>query len=134
MNATIVIDAENAVLGRLASFAAKQAMLGKNVVIVNCSGAVITGRKRKTIEDYKHKRARGGHGLRGPNFPKSPDRILKRTIRGMLAFKQQRGLGALKRIICYNNVPNEYEKAEKILAGKQKKTTTTKLSRISSEF
>lgn len=134
MNGKIVIDATNATLGRLASYAAKQSLLGKEVIIVNCKDAVITGRKASVIEDYKEKRARGGASLRGPIFPKSPERIIKRTIRGMLSYTQQRGLSALKRITCHDEVPAELESAKKILAGKEKKTKTTTLSELSSRI
>ncbi len=134
MTERIVIDATNATLGRLASYAAKQSLLGKEVVIVNCKNAVITGRKASVIEDYKEKRARGGASLRGPIFPKSPERIIKRTIRGMLSYTQQRGLSALKRVTCYNDVPAEFESVKKILAGKEKKTKITTLSELSSEM
>ena len=36
MTEKLIIDANNAVMGRLASYVAKQAMLGKEIVIVNC--------------------------------------------------------------------------------------------------
>ena len=76
----IVVDATNAVLGRLASFAAKQALLNKKIVIVNCADAIVTGGKRMVINEYKDIRQKGGASLMGPYFPKSPERILKRTI------------------------------------------------------
>jgi len=127
----IVIDANNAILGRLASYAAKQALLGKEIVIVNCNDAVITGKKSSIVSEYMVARARGGSSLKGPFFPKSPERILKRTIRGMLSYKQGRGREALKRIICYNATPAEYEEAKKIIAGKEKNIKTIKLSELS---
>ena len=130
----IVIDAKNAVLGRLASYAVKQALLGKTIAIVNCSETLITGKKRSIIEEYQETKARGGSALKGPFFPKSPERILKRTIRGMISYKKARGLDAFKRIKCYNKVPREFEEAKKILAGKEKKTKTIKLSELSKEI
>ena len=126
----IIIDASNAILGRLASFAAKQSLLGKEVVIVNCNDAVITGNRSTTVSTYKEKKGRGGASLNGPMFPRSPERIVKRTVRGMLSYTQERGRSALKRVMCYNKVPAEYEKAEKIIAGKEKKTKTIKLSEL----
>ncbi len=110
----VIIDATNSPLGRLASFSAKQALFGKSIVIVNCDSAIISGRKSSIINEYKEARARGGAILKGPNFPKNPERIIKRTIRGMLPYKNGRGRDALKRVICYNKVPKEYENAEKI--------------------
>ena len=130
----IVIDATNAVLGRLASYAAKQALLGHEIIIVNCDKAIVTGKHSTIIREYHISRSRGGSSLNGPHFPKTPERILKRTIRGMLSYKQGRGLAAFKRIICYNLVPTEYESTKKIHAGKEKKTTTTTLKHIGEEI
>jgi len=112
----IIIDGENAVLGRLASYAAKQALQGNQVKIVNSEKVVIVGKEKDIFQDFKTRRAKGGYIQRGPFFPSSPDRILKRTIRGMLPYTQDRGRQALKRVLCYIGVPSELEKAKKIKA------------------
>ncbi len=132
----LVIDATGAVLGRLASFAAKQALKGKSIIIVNCGEALITGRRQNIIEEYKAARQRGGSSHRGPFFPKYPDRLVKRIIRGMLPPKKDyaRGVEALKRVKCYNDVPKEYEHVKKLIAGKEKKVKTMKLSDLSREL
>jgi large subunit ribosomal protein L13 len=130
----IVIDANNAVLGRLASFAAKQALLGKKVVIINCAEAVVTGRRGSVIEEYRDIRQKGGASLMGPFFPKNPERIVKRTIRGMLSYKQGRGNDAFSRVMCYNQIPEQYKNVKKIIAGKEKKTNVTKLNDLSREI
>ncbi len=127
----LIIDATNATLGRLSSFAAKQALLGKEIIIVNCKKAIITGNKSSIAKEYYESRARGGHSLKGPNFPKAPERIVKRTIRGMLSYKQGRGREALKRIMCYNEIPQEYLAEKKILAGKEKNVNTISLEELS---
>ena len=57
--------------------------------------------------------SKGGNSLKGPKIPKTPERIMKRTIRGMLSHKQGRGSDAMKRIICYNVLPSELESQEK---------------------
>jgi large subunit ribosomal protein L13 len=127
----IVIDASNAVLGRLCAFAAKQALLGKSVVILNCSKAIITGRRNNIVDEYIIARQRGGASLKGPHFPKDPFRLVKRTIRGMLPYRKARGLTALQNVICYNDVPKEYESAKKILAGRQTNTKAITLGELS---
>lgn len=127
----LIIDATNAILGRLASYAAKQSLLGKEIIIVNCSEAVVSGKRANILEEYQQARARGGAARTGPHFPKQSFRIVKRTIRGMLSHRQKRGLDALKRIICYDKVPAEYEESKKLLAGKEKRTTTIKLAELS---
>lgn len=111
----LVIDATNAVLGRLCSYAAKQSLLGKDVVIVNCENIVISGNRRMIIGEYQRTVYRGGHSLKGPFFIKrSPERLVKRTVRGMLSYKQGRGAVALKKIMCYNQTPKEFESAKKV--------------------
>jgi large subunit ribosomal protein L13 len=127
----IVIDATNATLGRLASYAAKQSLLGKEVIIINCNNAVIAGKSSSIISEYQEKRAKGGSSQKGPFFPKSPERIVKRTIRGMLPYKKAQGLAALKRVICHNSIPPEYQDSKKILAGKEKKTKTLPIKELS---
>jgi len=42
----IVIDGKDMILGRLVSYAAKQAIRGEEVNIVNCQDIVITGKKK----------------------------------------------------------------------------------------
>lgn len=134
MSAEIVIDASGAILGRLCSYAAKQSLLGKSVVIINCSHALITGRRRFVIENYKEMRQRGGASLKGPFFPKQPQRIVKRTIRGMLPYTQGRGHDALKRVMCYDLLPKEYENSNKITLHHQLNTKAIALSDLSREL
>jgi len=110
----IIIDATGAAMGRIATFAAKQALLGKEVAIVNCENAVITGRKSAIMETYKTKRSRGGYAQKGPYFPSSTEMIFKRTIRGMLPWKIARGKKAFKLVKCFNGLPAEYAASEKI--------------------
>jgi large subunit ribosomal protein L13 len=128
---TIVIDASKCVLGRVASYAAKQALLGKKIIIVNCEEVILTGRKKSIIEEYNSARRRGGSSLKGPFFPNIPEKLVKRTIRGMLSYTKQRGLGALKRIKCYNKILKEHEADKKIVLTKEKKTKTIKLNELS---
>ena len=107
----IIIDGKDLILGRLAAFAAKQALLGEVVHIVNAEKVVITGDKRKIIASYKRKRELGAP-LIGPYFPRMPDRLLKRSIRGMLDYKSSRGKDAFARIKCHIGVPSLFEGKE----------------------
>jgi large subunit ribosomal protein L13 len=127
----MIIDASNATLGRLASFAAKQALQGKNVVIVNCSNAIITGNKKGIQKKYQEKRSRKGSSQKGPIFPRKASDILKRTIRGMLPdHRKGRGKQALKRVVCYDNVPSEYEKENMIKTKKKKFSNYILLNKV----
>lgn len=110
----IIIDASGSALGRIAAYASKQALLGKKVIIINCEKAIITGTKANIINNYRWKRSLGGDILTGPNFPSNPEMIMKRTTRGMLPYRQEKGRNAWKRIICFNSIPREYEKERKI--------------------
>jgi len=53
-----IIDGKNAVLGRLASYAAKEALKGEDIVILNCEHVIITGNKRDIRETFERKRRR----------------------------------------------------------------------------
>ena len=45
----MIIDASNLILGRLATFVAKQALLGEQVFIANCEKSVISGDKANIL-------------------------------------------------------------------------------------
>ncbi|MDO8509185.1 MAG: 50S ribosomal protein L13 [Nanoarchaeota archaeon] len=134
MTGKIIIDASNAPLGRLCSVAAKKALLGNSVVVVNCNNAVVSGRKRGVIDSYRESRMRGGSSLNGPHFPKNPERIVKRTIRGMLSYKEGRGRDAFGRIICYNDTPAEFIESKKLTLEKEFKVKTISLNNLSKEI
>lgn len=109
----MIVNAENMILGRLASFIAKQALLGETIDVINVEKAVISGQRLGTLENYRRKQVRG-YALHGPYFPRDPLRMVKRTIRGMLPYKQEKGKLAFKRIKCHIGVPQEFagKKAE----------------------
>lgn len=102
----MIINAEGLIAGKVAAFAAKQALLGEKVDIVNAEKAYITGSKKNLLEKYDA-RVKRGNPFKGPYFPTTPDRILRRTVRGMLPWKINRGKEAYKRVMCYLGVPDE---------------------------
>ncbi len=104
----MIIDAKNLIAGRLAAFAAKQALLGEEIAIVNSEKAIITGSKKNIMAKYKTMNERG-EPFHGPFIKKIPDRFLKRIIRGMLPYKKGNGRQAYKRIKCYKGVPKEFQ-------------------------
>ncbi len=109
----LVIDAEGSVMGRIASFVAKQALFGKEIIVVNSDKAIITGTKKNILANYVQKRARGGYSQKGPYFPTIPELIMKRTIRNMLAFRQVRCERACSLIRDDNRGPEEDKKDKK---------------------
>ncbi len=104
----IVIDAEKLILGRFATFAAKQALLGEEVRVINADKAVISGKRDEVLARIKNARDRGTPA-KGPFITRMPDRYVRRVIRGMLPYKQQKGAAAFKRVLCYSGVPEEFK-------------------------
>ncbi len=102
-----IYDGTGMVLGRLATQVAKDALLGEEVRVVNCNQVVISGRKENTFAVAKQNRDRRGYPTKSRKIHRSPDRYVRRTIRGMLPWKQARGREAFKRIMCYNEVPED---------------------------
>ena len=106
-----VINGDGLILGRLASIAARRALAGEEIAIVNAEKVIISGSRARVLGNYYHKRERGSTDW-GPYFPRRPDHIVKRTIRGMLPYKRPRGIDAFKRIKCYVGVPAEFANAK----------------------
>ncbi len=129
----LCIDAKDMVLGRLASTVAKELLKGEDVCVVNAEKAVIVGRPESTLSEYKEKRARGDP-YHGPFFPRTPERIFKRTVRGMLPYKTARGREALKRLKVFISIPTGFQEKEFMVVkdaenrGEQKFVTLEKLS------
>ena len=115
-----IIDGKDAIMGRLASYTAKQALMGEDIVILNCDKVIITGNKDSIKEDFEERRKRIGSGQKGPKISRSSDKIVKRAIRGMLPdHRKGRGKIAFGKIRCYVGIPQEYQDAKKISGGKE---------------
>jgi large subunit ribosomal protein L13 len=103
-----VIDASNLILGRLAAYVAKGALQGETFKIINCERTVITGPKKSVFANYKQKRELGGP-MKGPFFPKRAEAIVRRTVRGMIPYKQTKGKIAFKNVQCFIGVPEDLQ-------------------------
>lgn len=115
MTNKIIIDAENSIFGRTCSYAAKQALQGNEIIIINCEKAVITGNKKNIIKRYSTLKNLGGTSQKGPKRSRLTPMMFKRSIRGMLPdFRWGEGRESFKRIMCYEGIPKEYEKDEKV--------------------
>jgi|TARA_Y100000310_G_scaffold344923_1_gene460545 large subunit ribosomal protein L13 len=104
-----IIDATDLKVGRLASLMAQEALKGETIRIVNADKAVVTGTRSDILTRYRFKRDVGSR-YQGPFYPRTADRIVKRSIRGMLPYKKQRGRDAFQRIRTYIGVPEELAK------------------------
>lgn len=82
-----VVNAENLIVGRLASKAAKLALEGETVHIVNSEKAIITGSRANILEDFYQKKDKGD-AKHGPEYPRRPERIIRRIIRNMVDYKK----------------------------------------------
>ncbi len=113
----IVVDASGQVLGRLASIVAKLLLLGWKVHVVNVEKAVLSGDPVMVVQSYKRTvlgvRSHYSHKWR-PKRPRSPQRLFKAAVKGMLPKHNARGREALKRLRVYVGVPRELKGAEAI--------------------
>ncbi len=105
-----IIDAKDAVLGRLATQVAQLANSGEEVRILNAEQVIISGDKQMVLKRYQE-RADLGTKDKGPFLKRRPDLFVKRAIRGMLP-RGAKGRDALKRIKAYIGVPDELKDKE----------------------
>jgi large subunit ribosomal protein L13 len=110
-----VYNAEGMILGRLASNVAKDALLGEDVVVVNCESAIISGSRRLLFLTQKRRREKRGYPLAGVRIHRSADRFVRRSVRGMLPWTKTRGRDAFKRVMCHIGVPKELEGNDQII-------------------
>lgn len=127
----IIIDGEGHILGRLASAVAKRLLKGEKITILNADKIIVSGKKKMIIESYKllfevktlHNPYR--HGVRRP---RSPENIVRRTIRGMLPIDKPKGREAFRRLKVFSGIPLEYrDKIDKII--KIEDASATRLGR-----
>jgi large subunit ribosomal protein L13 len=104
----VLINADGLIVGRLASIVAKKLLEGDEVMIINAEKAILSGAKAAIFREYQEAYVRGSKE-HGPYFPKRPDALLKRTIRGMLPDKKQRGKDAMARLRVYIGTPFEFD-------------------------
>lgn len=120
-DADTIIDTRGCILGRVASEVAERALDGERIAIVNAESAIVTGDRDDVFATYKKRTQLGSD--RGPYYPKRPDRLIKRSVRGMLPHTRPRGQEALDRVRVY--VGNPYDEDGEVIDG-------TSLDRLSS--
>lgn len=105
------IDASNLILGKLAAKAAKWALSGDEVVIVNCEKAVISGKLHVVLGKFKDRESKTTP-FKGPYRKRMPDRMVRSAVRGMLPHGRwsegSRGRVALDKVMCYRGIPTQY--------------------------
>jgi large subunit ribosomal protein L13 len=131
--AKIFVDAQDTAMGRVASFAAKQALGGNEVAILNSEKAVISGRKEDNINDFKLRRQLNHmKPEKGPFFSRVPEKIMKRCVRGMVPdFRRGRGKIAISKVKCYTGIPAEFAEQKLIKVDAKLPVKAMSLSELS---
>jgi large subunit ribosomal protein L13 len=117
-----IIDAEGLILGRMATYIAKRLLNGEEMVIVNAEKAILSGKKSSKLGDAKEFLGVGAP-MRGPFHYRRPDRIVRKTVRGMLPYRRPKGKQALKRLMVYMGTPDDLkdQRAETLSNAQAKK-------------
>ena len=121
-DADVVIDGRGCILGRVASQVAERVLDGERVAVVNAEELIVTGDETDVVGKFEKRTKLGSD--RGPYYPKRPDGIAKRSIRGMLPYDRRRGREAFERVRVY--VGNPYDEEAEVLPD----TTLDRLSNI----
>jgi large subunit ribosomal protein L13 len=108
----IIIDAKDLIYGRLAAIVAKKALEGEQVVVVNIEQVIFSGDKIHNLEFFKRRRERTR-----VKYPRTPDRIFRRSVRGMIPYKTPRGIKAYRKVKVFIGTPAEYEGKTKTIDG-----------------
>jgi len=108
-----LVNAEGLIVGRLCSKVAKRLLNGEQVIILNAEKAVFSGKKKSKVAEA-HVFLEVGAPQRGPFHYRRPDRFLRKTVRGMLPFKQPKGKAAYKRLKVFMGVPRDLQGQEMI--------------------
>ena len=118
----VLVDAENQVLGRLAS---KIAMIirgkhkasytphvdcGDNVIVINAEKVVLTGNKTEEKEYIRHTGYPGGQRFASPKemLDKKPTAIIEKAVKGMLP-KNRLGQAINKNLHVYAGTAHPHE-------------------------
>ncbi|MCL5122820.1 MAG: 50S ribosomal protein L13 [Candidatus Marsarchaeota archaeon] len=110
----LVIDADRKVVGRVASVTAKSLLQGKKVAVINAEKAVISGSKNDIVKRYTTRvnlkeKANPEHSA---YWPRRPDMLVKRIIRGMIPYRKPHGKDAYRRLLVFVGVPKAFEGAK----------------------
>jgi large subunit ribosomal protein L13 len=109
----VVVDAEGLILGRMSSKVAKRLLNGEEVVIVNAEKSVLSGKRKSKIAEA-HVFLEVGAPKRGPFHYRRPDRIVLKTVRGMLPMKKPKGKKALANLRVFMGLPEELKNQEPV--------------------
>jgi ribosomal protein uL13 len=132
----MIVNAKGLIMGRLASKISEKLLKGERIDVVNAEEVLITGTKEFIMKRYNKKRSATvkSNPHFGPKYPRRPDDLLKKSIKGMLPKKTKRGREAEKRLKIYIGEPKEFDKKQFVSikeAESQTNEQTWKLGEIS---
>lgn len=104
-----IVNAEGLILGRMASKVAKKLLNGEEVIIVNAEKVILSGKRKSRIAEAKEF-LEVGAPERGPFHYRRPDRMVRKTVGGMLPIRQPKGKTALARLKVFMGIPEELKK------------------------
>jgi large subunit ribosomal protein L13 len=125
----VIVDAENEVLGRLATKVARMLRgklktnytphfdCGDNVIVINAAKVILTGNKMNDKEYVRHTGYPGGQRISTPRelFAKKPAAVVEKAIKGMLP-KNRLGAQLFRNLHVYAGTehPHEAQKPKEI--------------------
>jgi len=104
----VMIDAKDAIIGRLGARVAKLLLSGQTVEIINADQALMRGSLSAAKEKYLSRRHQKDKRTpeNSPHWPRAPHLLLRRMMRGMLPFgSSRRGREAYHRLKVYAVAP-----------------------------
>ena len=111
----MIINGEGLIMGRLASLVSKKLLNGEEIIILNAEKIIISGNKEWAYAKYKQRLDRASISnprKMGPKFPRRPEDIFRRAVRGMLPYRKTSGREAYKRLKVFVGIPDAYEESE----------------------
>merc|ERR1712023_371879 len=113
----VVIDGRGHLMGRLASFVAKETLLGQKVAVVRCEELVISGShiRNKLKLLMKRNKRMNTNPKKGPFHHKSPSDMFIRVVRGMLPHVWYRGSAAFQRVKAVEGIPDPFDQVKKVV-------------------
>lgn len=119
-----IVNADGLIVGRMATYIAKRLLKGEEIIIVNAEKAILSGKKSSKLSDAKEFLGVGAPE-RGPFHYRRPDRLVRKSVKGMLPTKQPKGKQAYKRLKVFMGVPKDFkdQKMETFTDAQAKKLT-----------
>jgi len=83
---------------------------GKRVVVVNAEKSLLSGKRSAVLDEWKSKLEISSrvNPIYGPIHYRTPDKILKRMVRGMVPHQEIKGRAAMKRLRVYIGLPEAF--------------------------